>query len=236
MTGSISSWSARSTTHSSPLSIATGSTSSDACAAAGTARTSPRITRLSSAVPGGGQPGIQRVGGDGRARSQVGEHLGVRVVRGDQRTGDRRRHERAGHRAVAELGQHDGQLENAETLPANGFGQVHALQALFGRGLPIRRRVCRSVFPARRATPRTARPAPPGTAPNRPGLDAQELSRSALVAFPCFSRGLCRPSTPNLITGRLVDHMGQLAARRAAGGSWRRLRSDSAAWCRRCTR
>ena len=43
-TGSISSWSARSTTHSSPLSIATGNTSSDASAAAGTARTSPRIT------------------------------------------------------------------------------------------------------------------------------------------------------------------------------------------------
>ena len=46
-TGSISSWSASSTTHSSPLSIATGSTSSEACAAAGTARTSPRMTRPS---------------------------------------------------------------------------------------------------------------------------------------------------------------------------------------------
>ena len=43
-TGSISTWSASSTTHSSPLSIATGSTSRDACAAAGTARTSPRMT------------------------------------------------------------------------------------------------------------------------------------------------------------------------------------------------
>ena len=46
-TGSISSCSARSTTHSSPLSIATGSTSTEACAAAGTARTSPRITSVS---------------------------------------------------------------------------------------------------------------------------------------------------------------------------------------------
>ncbi len=47
-TGSISSCSARSTTHSSPLSIATGSTSTEACAAAGTARTSPRITSACS--------------------------------------------------------------------------------------------------------------------------------------------------------------------------------------------
>ena len=47
VTGSISSGSASSTTHSSPLSIATGSTSTDACAAAGTARTSPRMTRPS---------------------------------------------------------------------------------------------------------------------------------------------------------------------------------------------
>ena len=46
-TGSISSWSASRTTHSSPLSMATGSTRTDACAAAGTARTSPRMTRSS---------------------------------------------------------------------------------------------------------------------------------------------------------------------------------------------
>ena len=46
-TGSISSWSASSTTHSSPLSMATGSTRTDACAAAGTARTSPRMTSSS---------------------------------------------------------------------------------------------------------------------------------------------------------------------------------------------
>ena len=93
------------------------------------------------ALPRGGQPGVERVGGDGRAGRQIGEHLGVRVVRGDQRAGDRRRHERAGHRAVAELGEHDGQLEDAEALSANGFGQMHALQALIGRGLPVRRRV-----------------------------------------------------------------------------------------------
>ena len=93
------------------------------------------------AMPRGGQPGVQGVRGDGRSRSKVVEHLGIRVVRRDQRTGDRRRHERAGYRAVAELGEHHGELENPETLPANGFGQVHALQALFGRGLPKRRRV-----------------------------------------------------------------------------------------------
>ncbi len=46
-TGSISTVAASSTTHSSLDSMATGSTSSDACAAAGTARTSPRITNAS---------------------------------------------------------------------------------------------------------------------------------------------------------------------------------------------
>ena len=93
------------------------------------------------AVPGGGQPGVDRVGGDHLAGRQVVEQLGVGVVGRDQRAGDRRRDERAGHRAVAELGQHDGQFENAEALSANGFRKVHALQTLLGRGLPVRRRV-----------------------------------------------------------------------------------------------
>ena len=93
------------------------------------------------AVPGGGQAGVDGVRGDHLAGGQVVQQLGVGVVRGDQRAGDRRRDERAGHRAVAELGEHDGELEDAETLSANGFGQVHALQALLGGGLPVRRRV-----------------------------------------------------------------------------------------------
>ena len=93
------------------------------------------------AVPGGGQPGVDGVGGDHLAGGQVVEQLGVGVVGGDQRAGDRRRDERARHRAVAELGEDDRQLEDAESLSANGFRQVHALQALLGRGLPVRRRV-----------------------------------------------------------------------------------------------
>jgi len=68
------------------------------------------------------------------ARCQVGEHLGIRVVCRDQRTGDGRRHERARHGAVAELGEDDGELEDAETLTANGFGQVDALQAWSAAG------------------------------------------------------------------------------------------------------
>ena len=92
-------------------------------------------------VPGGGQPGVDGVGGDDIAGGQVVQQLGVGVVGGDQRAGDRRRDERAGHRAVAELGDDDSQLEDAEALSANGFRQVHALQTLLGRGLPVRRRV-----------------------------------------------------------------------------------------------
>jgi hypothetical protein len=62
-------------------------------------------------------------------------------VRRDQRTGNGRGHKRARHRAAAEFGEYDGKLEDAEALSANGFGQVHALQALFGSGLPIRWRI-----------------------------------------------------------------------------------------------
>lgn len=95
-----------------------------------------------TALPGGGQrAAIQAVGGDLGAGCQPGEHLGVRVVRGDQRAGDRGRNEGARHRPVAEFREHDGQLENAEALPADGFRQMNALQALLGRGLPVRRRV-----------------------------------------------------------------------------------------------
>ena len=98
-------------------------------------------------LAGGGQRArILRVSRDRRAGSQVREHLGVRVVGGDQRTGDRRRHERAGYRAVAELGEHHRELEDAETLPADRFGQMHTLQALFCRGLPIRRWVVDRCF------------------------------------------------------------------------------------------
>ena len=67
--------------------------------------------------------------------------LALGVVGGDQRAGDRRRDERAGHRAVAELGEHDRQLEDAEALAADVLGQVQALQTLLGGGLPVGRRV-----------------------------------------------------------------------------------------------
>ena len=92
-------------------------------------------------LPGGGQPGVDGVCGDHLAGGQVVQQLGLGVVRGDQRAGDGRRNERAGHRAVAELGDHDRELEDAESLSANGFGEVDAVQALLGGGLPVRRRV-----------------------------------------------------------------------------------------------
>ena len=92
-------------------------------------------------VPGGGQPGVEGVGRDHLAGGQVVEQLGVGVVSGDERTGYRRGDERAGNRAVAELGNDNRQLENAEPLSANGFRQMHTLQALFGGGVPVRRRV-----------------------------------------------------------------------------------------------
>ena len=119
-TGSISTWSASRTTHSSPLSIATGSTRIDACAAAGTARTSPRMTRPSPwrvAVSPESMAYAAMASPDARRL----ESLVLGVVRGDQRAGDRRWHERAWHRAVAELGEHDGQFEDAEALSAYGF-------------------------------------------------------------------------------------------------------------------
>ncbi len=92
-------------------------------------------------VPGGGQPGVDGVCGDDAARGEVVEQLGLGVVRGDQRAGDRRRHEGAGYRAVAELGDDDRQFEDAEALTADRLRQVHALQPLLCRGLPVGRRV-----------------------------------------------------------------------------------------------
>ena len=93
------------------------------------------------AVPGGGQAGIDGICGDHLAGCQVVQQLGVRVVRGDQRAGDGRWDEGAGHRAVAELGDDDREFEDSETLSANPFGEVHTLQALVGSCLPVRRRV-----------------------------------------------------------------------------------------------
>ena len=98
------------------------------------------------AVPGGGQPGIDGVGGDHFAGGQIVQQFGVGVVRGDQRAGNRGRNERPGHCAVPEFGEDNCQFENAEPLSANGFGQVHALQTLLGGGLPIRRRVGNGSF------------------------------------------------------------------------------------------
>ena len=73
------------------------------------------------ALPGGGQAGVDGVRGDRVTGGQRFEALVVGVVGGDQRAGDRRRDERPGHRAVAELGEHDRQLEDAEALSADGF-------------------------------------------------------------------------------------------------------------------
>ena len=125
-------------------------------------------------LPGGRQPGVDGVGGDDIAGGEVVQQLGVGVVRGDQRAGDRRRNERARHRAVAELGDDDRQLEDAEALSANGFRKMHALQTLLGGGLPVRRRVGDRGFQGFVQHRPTAPPAPPGTAPNRPGRCAQE--------------------------------------------------------------
>ena len=95
-----------------------------------------QASRIAFAVPRGGQSRVDRIGGDHLAGGQVVQQLGVGVVGGDKRACDRRRNERARHRAVAELGQDDSQFEDAEALSTNGFRQVHALQALIGRGLP----------------------------------------------------------------------------------------------------
>ena len=92
-------------------------------------------------VPRRGQCGADRVGGDGLAGGQTAQHGGVGIVGRDQCAGDGRRHEGAGHGAVAELGGDDGQFQDAEALPADRLGEVDALQALFGRRLPVGRRV-----------------------------------------------------------------------------------------------
>ena len=142
--------------------MATGSTSTDACAGRGHR---PHLATDDEvvAVPGGGKPRVDGVCGDHLAGGQVVEQLGFGVVRGDQRRGDGRRNERAGYRAVAELGDDDGEFEDAESLSANGFGEMDALQALLGGGLPVRRRVGngrlqRLVQNVRRRHPRHQRP------------------------------------------------------------------------------
>ena len=93
------------------------------------------------ALPGGRQPGVDGVGRDHRPGRQVAQQRRLGIMGGDQRAGDGRGNEWAGYRAVAELGEHDRQFEDAESLPANGFGQMDPLQALLGGGLPVRRRV-----------------------------------------------------------------------------------------------
>ena len=201
VTGSISSWSASSTTHSSPLSMATGSTSTDAWAAAGTARTSPRITRSS--------PCRVAVSPESMAYAAItspeasSQQLGVRVMRRDKRTGDRRRHKRSGHCPVAELGEDDGQLENAETLSANGFGEVYALQALLGGGLPVRRRVGMGVSSASCRTSEGA---------TRATRDRTESARSLCSVV--IAIGMPATLSINRSVGNddTVDHVRQLAA------------------------
>ncbi len=94
-----------------------------------------------AALPGRRQAGVDGVGGDDLTRCQLGEALVVGVVGRDEGAGDGRWDERAGDCAVAELREHDRQLEDAEALPADVLREVQTLQPLVGGGLPVRRRV-----------------------------------------------------------------------------------------------
>ena len=89
----------------------------------------------------GGQARLQRIGADQIPGRQLAERLGVAVVGGDQGAGDHRRDEGSRHRAVAELRDHDRQLQQPEALTVDRLGQVYAVQALLGGGPPVRRRV-----------------------------------------------------------------------------------------------
>ena len=60
-----------------------------------------------------------------RTRRQPTKRLGVRAARSDQHAGDGRSHERPRYRPLAELGKHDRQLEDAEDLPTNRFGECN---------------------------------------------------------------------------------------------------------------
>ena len=91
------------------------------------------------ALAAGGEVGFQCEGGDGLAGGEFRQHLGLRVVSGDQRAGDGRRHVGAGNRAVAELGDRDRQFHQAEALPADRLRQVQTVQTLLGGRPPIRR-------------------------------------------------------------------------------------------------
>jgi hypothetical protein len=55
--------------------------------------------------------------------------------RSDQHAGDGRRHERPRYRPLAELGKHDRQLEDAEALPTNRFGECNPCRPLEGGGI-----------------------------------------------------------------------------------------------------
>ena len=68
--------------------------------------------------------------------------------------------------------------------PPTDSDEVHALQALLGGGLPERRRVGDRVSPAPRAAPRTVRPAPPASAPNRPGRRARTVIAMGIALPP----------------------------------------------------
>ena len=125
------------------------------------------------ALAGGGQPGVDRVGGDGVAGRQPVESLVLRVVGGDQRAGDGRRDERAGHRAVAELGQRRWPVRGCRS-PVRRPSSTGARPAG-----PARRRPSSTAAGsgsgsrAPRAARPTARRAPPATARNRPGRCAR---------------------------------------------------------------
>ena len=92
-------------------------------------------------MPGGGQVGLQCVGGDGLACCQLRQHGRVRIVRGDQRAGDRRRDERSRRSRVAELRDHDRQFKQAGALAVHRLGEMKALEALLGCAPPVDRRV-----------------------------------------------------------------------------------------------
>ena len=172
-TGSISSWSASSTTHSSPLSIATGQHQNRGLCGRGY-RPHLAADDQAIAVPGGGQPGVDGVRGDHVAGGQV---VRAAWLRGRGRRSARWRWP---------TGRTDRAPRRSRTRRARS--------RVRGCRTPVRQRLrtgARPAGPARRRpsstaagsgsasrAPRaerpTAPPAPPGTEPNRPGRCAQE--------------------------------------------------------------
>ena len=100
-------------------------------------------------LPGRREVRLDRIGGDGLARCQRGEHLRLRIMRGDECARDRRRDERPGGGRIAELGDDHRELHQARTLAVDGLGQVQTLQTLFGRRAPVDGRILHGRFECR---------------------------------------------------------------------------------------